>query len=202
MPSSYPSFKHTPHKPGHKRAGDGYIACNNPSCCTPLGGNAGDEADEPVTVIAKTPAVTYAIPAPPKGWDVVEPSAEPNETFWRQARNECGMRDPQLAVETHEEEERAYARSLQSVRKIAGVLAVAVAVAVTGLAGCHRKPAPTLADVVTVAQYPDGTFSVDAYGPDGKLLTSAHLAKDAKLADVFPVGCQPDDGDEPCGLSN
>jgi len=207
------------------------------------------EPDEPVTVIAQAPGVTYAIPpaagqvqhqiafnesrAYEYGAAVADalrtPPFEPYGTIragvlrslarraarhalaaldlrehvaQESARNERGARDPQLAVETRREEERAYTRSLHSVRKIAGVLAVAVAVAVAGLAGCHRKPESTLADVVTVAQYPDGTFSVDAYGPNGELLTSAHLAKDAKLADVFPVGCQSDDGDEPYGLSN
>ena len=30
---TYPKPKY---KPGHKRAGDGYIACNVPGCCLPL----------------------------------------------------------------------------------------------------------------------------------------------------------------------
>lgn len=117
-------------------------------------------------------------------------------------RNDRGQRDPQLAVETHEEEERDYVRYLRHLIG-SGALAVSLALGAVGITGCgpadvadRCKP---LADVVTVAQYPDGTFSVDVYGPDGGLLTTAHLGKDAKLADVFPVGCQPDDGDEPCG---
>jgi hypothetical protein len=60
-----------------------------------------------------------------------------------------------------------------------------------GLMGCGGDtPAPCMkapADLVTVAQYPDGSFSVDVYGATGDLETTIHLPKDAKMSDMFPT---------------
>lgn len=67
---------------------------------------------------------------------------------------------------------------------------------VGGHASGRRSAAPR--NVVTVAMYTDGTYSVDTYGRTGDLLTTAHLPGDASLAQLFPLGCQPDDGDRPC----
>jgi hypothetical protein len=53
--------------------------------------------------------------------------------------------------------------------------------------GC-AAPCKAPADLVTVAQYPDGTFSVDVYAADGALATTAHLPSDARMSDAFPKG--------------
>lgn len=53
------------------------------------------------------------------------------------------------------------------------------------LSACAPRACVHPADLVTVAQYPDGTFSVDLYGPDGQLDSTVHLAADARLSDIF-----------------
>lgn len=52
-----------------------------------------------------------------------------------------------------------------------------------GASGCTRAPR----DLVTVAQYPDGSFSVDVYDAEGELATTLHLPSDARMADAFPA---------------
>lgn len=75
-------------------------------------------------------------------------------------------------------------------KRIAGWL-LACVVAGFGLAGCHADCPPQAtkapADLVTVAQYQDGSFSVDVYGADGELETTIHLPADAKMSDMFPA---------------
>lgn len=51
----------------------------------------------------------------------------------------------------------------------------------------RRCCAPPPADLVSVAQFPDGSFSVDLYDQDGSLATTFHLPADAPMADAFPA---------------
>lgn len=53
-----------------------------------------------------------------------------------------------------------------------------------GTWGC-AAPCKAPADLVTVAQYPDGSFSMDVYAADGSLASTAHLPADARMADAF-----------------
>jgi hypothetical protein len=64
---------------------------------------------------------------------------------------------------------------------LAGVLSL-------GAWGCGHDDCKAPADLVTVAQHSDGSFSVDVYDADGSLASTAHLPADARMSDVVPKG--------------
>lgn len=88
------------------------------------------------------------------------------------------------ALKTREEHDHGY-RHDRKARRTASALLLGAFLSL-GTWGCSA-PCKAPADLVTVAQYPDGTFSVDVYGPDGTLATTAHLPADARMSDAFSV---------------
>jgi len=100
--------------------------------------------------------------------------------------NECGH----AALKTVYEHENARRSSWRSRRGVAALFLGAF----LALSAWSCGPAPDCpvqpADAIMVAQYPDGSFSVDVYA-DGVLESTAHLPADALMADAFPTKGAP-----------
>jgi len=100
--------------------------------------------------------------------------------------NECGH----AALKTAYEHENARRSSWRSRRGVAALFLGAF----LALSAWSCGPAPDCpvqpADAIMVAQYPDGSFSVDVYA-DGVLESTAHLPADALMADAFPTKGAP-----------